>query len=244
MAHVTFGSKKIQFAIRKSKRKKTIAIQVQPNSTVIVLTPQLIEVEKIKKIVLKRAKWIIKKQEILRQLKNNVPQKDFVSGETFPFLGRQYRLKVIRSASEYEKNCGIHNRRLHVLINSNLKDKAASKIVRKKLIEWYTEQAKEKINERIQKYSKSIGQYPKKIIIKNQEKRWGSCSHSGTLRLNWKTVMMPISVFDYIIVHELCHLIYPNHSKKFWQTVATIIPNFKRYRDWLRKNSPYMLELL
>ncbi len=244
MAHVTFGSKKIHFAVRKTKRKKTVAIQVQPNSTVIVLTPQLIEAEKIKRIVLKRAKWIIGKQEKLRKLKNSIPQKDFVSGETFPFLGRQYRLKVIRSASGHEKYCEIHNRRIHVYISSNLKDKAASKIVRNKLIEWYTEQAKEKISERIQKYSKSIGQYPKKIIIKNQEKRWGSCSHSGTLRLNWKTVMMPISVFDYIIVHELCHLIYPNHSKNFWHAVESIIPNYKKHRTWLKESSIYILDLL
>lgn len=244
MTYITFGSKKIHYAIRKTRRKKTVAIQVQPDSTVIVLTPQLIETEKIKRIVLKRAKWIIEKQEKLKKLKKSIPQKDFVSGESFPFLGRQYRLKVIRSTNGHEKNCGIHNGRLLIYIKNNLKDKATAKIVRNKLIEWYTEQAKEKINERIQKYSNSIGRYPKKIIIKNQEKRWGSCSHSGTLRLNWKIVMMPMSVFDYIIVHELCHLIYPNHSKNFWHTVESFIPNYKKHRTWLKESSICMLDLL
>ena len=100
--------------------------------------------------------------------------------------------------------------------------------VKKALMEWYLEHAEEKIKERVSRFAQLIGKWPASIEIKNQEKRWGSCSRSGIIRFNWKIIMAPISVMDYVIVHELCHLIYPHHSSQFWQKVQSIIPDYKR----------------
>lgn len=244
MERITYGNKKIYFKIQRGRRKKTVAIHIQPNIAVFVLSPQLMETEKIKRIVRKRAKWIIEKQEKLKKIKPGLTKKDFVSGETFPYLGRNYRLKITKTDSPEEDKCKLFNGRLHVYINKKLKDKAVKKVVREKLTEWYMERAKEKINERIDRYAIQIGKSPKKVIIKNQEKRWGSCSHSGTVRFNWKAVMAPIVAFDYIIVHELCHLLYPNHSERFWRKVESIIPDYKKQRNWLKDNNMSMLELL
>ena len=241
MEKITYGKRKIHFKIQRGRRKKTVAIHIQPNIAVVVLTPQLMETETIRDIVRKRAKWIIEKQEKLKKIRSGLSKKDFVSGETFPYLGRQYRLKVMKSISPEDK-CKLLNGRLQVQIDNKLKGKAVKKAIRDKLVEWYMARAQEKINERINRYSAQTGKWPKKVIIKNQEKRWGSCSHSGIVRFNWKAVMAPIVVFDYIIVHELSHLLYPNHSEKFWRKVESIIPDFKKHRNWLKDNHPYVLE--
>lgn len=241
MEQITYGNKKIYFKIQRGRRKKTVAIHIQPNITVVVLSPQLMETEKIKKIVQKRAKWIIEKQEKLKKIKSGLSKKDFMSGETFPYLGRNYRLKVTRSDSLKEEKCKLLNGRLHVCINKKLQGRAVKKSVREKLVEWYMERAEEKINERINRYAVQIGKWPKKVLIKNQEKRWGSCSHSGTVRFNWKAVMTPITAFDYIIVHELCHLLYPNHSERFWHKVESIVPDYRQKRSWLKDNSYFVL---
>ncbi len=241
MGQISYGNKKIKFTVKRGSRKKTVAIHIQPNTRVVVLSPQLIENMKIREIVLKRAKWIIEKQEKVKKLRADISKKEFISGETFYYLGRQYRLKVIRSISPEEK-CKLLNGRLQVLISKKLKGKAVKEAIRGKLVEWYMERAQEKINERINRYSPQIGKWPKKVIIKNQEKRWGSCSHSGILRFNWKAIMAPMSVLDYIVVHELCHLQYHDHSRKYWHSVESIIPDYKKHRNWLRENSIRLME--
>jgi predicted metal-dependent hydrolase len=90
------------------------------------------------------------------------------------------------------------------------------------------EHAKEKIRERVDRFAQQIGRWPANIEVKNQERRWGSWSHKGNIRFNWKIIMAPISVMDYVIVHELCHLIHSHHSTEFWQKVQSIIPDYKK----------------
>ncbi|MBA4349104.1 MAG: M48 family peptidase [Thermodesulfovibrio sp.] len=244
MEHITYGNRKIKFNIKRGKRKKTVALQIQPNSTVVVLSPYFLDKDKIKEIVRKRARWIIQKQEKIKKLNAEMPKKEFVSGESFPYLGREYRLKVIKSEDEKCGHCKLMSGRFYVEINNKFSGRVASKIVKENLLEWYIERAKEKINERVQRYSKLIGIIPQKIIIRNQEKRWGSCSHSGVLRFNWKAIMAPLSVLDYVIVHELCHLIHQNHSPDFWGKVESIISSYKDKRSWLKENSFLLAELL
>lgn len=244
MEHITYGNRKIKFNIKRGRRKKTVALQIQPNSTVVVLSPYFLDKDKIMEIVRKRARWIIQKQEKIKKLNAEMPKKEFVSGESFPYLGREYRLKVIKSKLERSDACKLMGGRFRVEINNKFSDRGASKIVKENLFEWYIEHAKEKINERVQRYSKLIGIIPQKIIIRNQEKRWGSCSHSGVLRFNWKAIMAPLSVLDYVIVHELCHRIHQNHSPDFWQKVGSVIPDYKKKREWLKENSLLLTELL
>jgi hypothetical protein len=244
MERITYGNRKIKFNIKRGRRKKTVALQIQPNSTVIVLSPYFLDKDKIKEIVQRRARWIIQKQDKIKKLNAEMPKKEFVSGESFPYLGREYRLKVVKSKDEKSRPCKLISGRFYVEINNKLSGRAASKIVKEKLLEWYIERAKEKINERVQRYSKLIGIIPQKIIIRNQEKRWGSCSHLGVLRFNWKVIMAPLSVLDYVIVHELCHLLIKNHSADFWHKVDSFISDYKKKRQWLRENSLLLMELL
>jgi predicted metal-dependent hydrolase len=233
MEQIIFGNKKIKFDIKRGRRKKTLGLEVRPDSSVVVLSPYFLDKDKIKTIVLKRASWIVQKQENVRLLNIEQLSREFVSGESFPYLGREYRLKVIRTAGE-DSICKLAGGRLYVEINSKLSGQSAARVVRGRLSEWYLKCATDKINDRVYRYSKLIGRVPKRIIIKDQKKRWGSCSHAGVLRFNWRIIMAPISVLDYVIVHELCHLHDQNHSPEFWQRVSSIIPDYKNRREWLK----------
>jgi predicted metal-dependent hydrolase len=104
------------------------------------------------------------------------------------------------------------------------------------MLNWYRKKAREQINERIKYYQPKVGVQPARITVKEQKKRWGSCSSRGNLNFNWRAVMAPSPVLDYIIVHELCHLKHHNHSREFWNLLASILPDYKNRREWLKKN--------
>lgn len=244
MGSITFGQTKIKYEIKRGKRTKTVALLIQPNTSIIVLTPLLLSEEKIRRIVTKRAGWIIRQTEKIKKLRAAFPAKEFVSGESFPYLGRQYRLKVTRTNSLANSHCKLISGRFHIRIHDNLKNRESSEFVRQKLIEWYMVKAEVKIKERIAKYTELVGKHPQKVIVKDQEKRWGSCSHALSLRFNWKIVMAPLSILDYVIVHELCHMVINNHSDKFWDRLRSIIPDYPKKRKWLKENSVLLAEIL
>jgi predicted metal-dependent hydrolase len=236
MSHIQYGNKKILFEIRRSNRRKTVAIKIDPMASVVVYSPQFLKADKIEEIVGKRAQWIIEKQELVKNRGYLYP----VSGEAFPYLGRRYRLKVIKSALQKEEKCKLINGRFMVQINRNLNGKRVKSTVRKALIDWYLGRAEQKIPERVAVYARQIGEWPERIEIKNHKRRWGSCSHHGIVRFNWKIIMAPVTILDYVIIHELCHLIYPDHSAQFWQKVQTIIPDYTKRRGQLKEYSIQM----
>jgi predicted metal-dependent hydrolase len=240
MRYIRYGNKKIFFEIRRSNRRKTVAIRIDPKAGVVIYSPQFLKADKIEEIVGKRAQWIIEKQELVKNRGYLYPAKEFVSGEAFPYLGKQYRLKVIKRASEKEEKCKLISGRFMVQINRNLNGKRVKSTARKALIDWYLERADEKIPERVRLYARQIGKWPHRVEIKNHKRRWGSCSHHGIVRFNWKIIMAPVTILDYVIVHELCHLICPDHSARFWQKVQAIIPDYTKRRGQLREYSIQM----
>lgn len=164
------------------------------------------------------------------------PEKEFVSGEQILCLGHHYILIV----EMMNQNCSITphiaQQEIHITISSFLNAEERKRIIKNALIEWYYTQAEHIINERVNYYSQLLDVSPNKIIIKEQKRRWGSCSMNGTLRFNWRAIMAPLSIIDYIVVHELCHLKIKNHSSDFWNLVSSLIPDYKKLRFWLKNN--------
>ena len=237
ISHIHYGHRSIAFKIERSHRRKTVGIYVFPQSEVLVRAPEFLKADRIKEIIRKKAQWIIKKQELLKnQIQASFP-KEFVSGESFPYLGRNYRLKVVKSPSSVDEGCKLMNGRFLVETNGDLSAEGNRGAVRKILEDWYVERAKRKIPERVELYARKIGKRPKKVEIKKQKRRWGSCSSSGVVRFNWKIIMAPVTIVDYVIVHELCHLIYPHHSRLFWQKMGTILGDYAKRRARLKDYS-------
>lgn len=237
MSYVQYGNRRINFEIKRGNRRKTVAIHVNPTGSVTVLSPRSIDEEKIRTVLLKKTRWIIEKQEQIKKNRNINPVKQFVSGESFPYLGKYYRLKVMRSIPVTEGKCRLVNGRLVVEVNGKSDNENGRTAIKKVLMGWYHKHAEEKIGERASRFARLIGKWPTSVKIKNQERRWGSCSRNGEIRFNWKIIMAPHSVIDYVVTHELCHLVYTHHSTHFWQKVQSIIPDYKKRRDWLKENS-------
>ncbi|MFA4888149.1 MAG: SprT family zinc-dependent metalloprotease [Candidatus Omnitrophota bacterium] len=143
----------------------------------------------------------------------------------FLYLGNAYKLYL----TDKQRPALCFDNRF--LLDRNYRSNQKNEFLR-----WYKEQARLKIGERAELYSVIAGLKYKKINISNARTRWGSCSAKGRLNFSWRLIMAPIKVIDYVVVHELTHLTIMNHSKKFWQEVAIILPDYKSYRKWLRKN--------
>src|SRR4030042_4733162 len=203
MNTILYGNRVIQYNIKKGKRKKTVAVHINPMATITVFSPRHLDDEKIRMIVQKKARWILEKQKQVESNRYSNSMKEFVSGESFPYLGKLYRLKVMKTAEDTIRKCRLVNGRFLVEINGNHETEANRTFVKKALVDWYLERAETKIKERVDQFSQQIGTTPLSIKIKNQERRWGSCSRNGSIRLNWKIIMAPTSIMDFVIVHEL-----------------------------------------
>jgi predicted metal-dependent hydrolase len=238
MSYIQYGNRNINFQIVRSNLRKTVGIYVGPATGVIVRCPQFLRFDEILEIVRKRAQWIIEKHELVKNHSQLNSAKEFVSGESFPYLGRQYRLKVRKTSFEKEERCKLISGRFLVEIDKQLDGKRVKGIVKKALVNWYLERAHEKISQRVKLYARQIwiGTWPERVEIKDYKRQWGSCSHNRVIRLNWKIIVAPVTILDYVVVHELCHLIYSNHSAQFWQKVQTIILDCKNRRDKLREH--------
>ena len=238
MERVHFGSRHLEYSIQRGRRKKTVAIQVTSPTQVVVLAPLSLEKEKIREIVQKKAQWIFNKQEILKKTEALLPRKEFTSGEQVLFLGRRYRLKVLDGEGRQAAQLELKGRRICVEVYSQLAPEEKKEAIKDALKHWYFTEAEKVINNRVRRFSRLLEIVPSGVKIRDQQTRWGSCSQSGVLRFNWRIAMAPISVLDYVVVHELCHIKIKNHSQDFWRLVSLVIPDYRKRREWLKTNYP------
>ena len=238
MHETHFGNTKITYKILRSDKRKTIGLAVDPEEGVIVTAPKDIEHKEIEEVVNGRAGWILEKLEFLREIKEPALDKEFLSGEKFQYLGRGYMLKVhpteLRS-SEVILKYGKFN----VYIPEYLEER--KKAVREVLLEWYYEHAQKKLEQRVKRYADKVGVEPNAVKVKHQQKRWGSCTKDKDLLFNWRVIMAPMSIVDYVVVHELCHLKEKNHTDTFWRSVKSVIPDYEERKEWLRVNGPLLV---
>ncbi|MFW5450040.1 MAG: M48 family metallopeptidase [Methylophagaceae bacterium] len=213
-------------------RRKTTCIQIN-NGQVIIRVPKKLSVDKIDVLIDSRTRWI--KQKLLQQQQlPPLKYKQYVNGEEVYYLGRRYQLKVLIAAKQTVK---LSHGYLHVQINK--KEPAA---IRTALKKWYLEHARQQLESRVKQFSKMMQVFPVSIQVREYKARWGSCSSKGHIKFNWKLIMAASDVVDYVVVHELCHLIEHNHSANFWTLVKTILPDYEIQRQWLRQQG-HSLEL-
>jgi len=223
---------KIFYSVKRTRRVKTIAIRVEHDGKVNVLVPRFVKNMYVKQFVRKKTDWILKRQKYFQDLLHKYPPKEFVNGESFPLLGRNYRLKLIRRKGLAQPRFGINCGRLQVTVNGQIGDSLRG-VVKDVIKRWYSKYTEKKVQERVKKYSGILDVSPKKVKVVNQLKRWGSCSRNGVLRFNWKLSMLPVSMLDYVVVHELCHLKEHNHSKHFWSLLKSVLPDYETKREYL-----------
>ena len=215
---IQFGSKQIDFQLEYSNRK-SLGITVTPDLYVLVKAPISTSLEKIKEKLTKKAAWIIRQQSFFLSFYPKTTARKFVGGETHLYLGRQYRLKILKSNIESVK---LKGKFIEVATN----DKNRAKLL---VQEWYLRNAKAKFHliakPLIDKFEKHKAE-PSSLVLREMPTRWGSCTAKGKIILNPELIKAPKGCIEYVIIHELCHLIYHDHTQRF------IDLQTKEMRDW------------
>lgn len=166
----------------------------------------------------------------MQSQKQDCKKPSYKSGDALPYLGRDYILEIRQYPSYRKPGVQLAGERLVVLAAKPDPD-----TVRRAVLEWYGMRACSIIPERVAYYQPQVAKPVNVIRIKDVRSRWGSCSSKGNLNFNWRLVLAPMEVLDYVVVHELCHLREMNHSKAFWSLVEGILPDYRKRREWLKK---------
>ncbi|HOP93658.1 MAG TPA: SprT family zinc-dependent metalloprotease [Acetivibrio thermocellus] len=226
---IRYGTKVIEFDVE-YRNRKTMEISVEPPDKVSVVAPLGTSEEVIEDKVRSRAVWIIQKLYTFRDMEYRRISREYVNGESFMYLGRNYSLQIQIDANARKTEVELYQGKFRITAPSKNED-----MIRQAMEQWYREKTLEKVSERIQYYQRFFRKKPAGVKVKEQRKRWASCTSKDELLFNWRCVMAPSHVLDYIVVHEMCHMYYKNHSQEFWDMLASIIPDYERRKDWLKK---------
>ncbi len=235
MLTLKIGSTIIPYSIRKSKRAKYVTITVGIDG-VKVVAPLGVGDHKIIPVVENKREWIFNKVEGFKLRHEQISaERELVSGLKLPFQGKDFTLRLSEYNSRYTR-VTFENEQFLVYINKNLPLDKRQGEIHKALERWYVVQAKELFHSRLAFYKDRLALDYNEVKLKDQKTRWGSCSRKGNINLNWRLVMAPTLIVDYVVVHELCHLKIMNHSKDFWQLVESFIPDYKERKKWLKQH--------
>lgn len=203
----------------RSRNRNSVGIQIKPDASVVVTMPFLLPKFFAEKFVKEKEDWIREKQQLVLA---RAPQKD---KNIYYYLGKEYALGIPTNPKELVE---VRDKIYVASTNPSL--------IKKYLESWYKQQARKLIVARVEHYAKIAGLSYRSIALTSAETRWGSCSSEKTLNFNWKLVMAPLPVIDYVVAHELAHLTELNHSRAFWETVRKMYPLYREYRTWLKRN--------
>lgn len=212
-------------------QRKTIGLFVERDRSIIVRAPIGASDEAIRQAVEAKKLWLYEKVNHDQKYPPQPVRKEFVTGETLMYLGRFYRLEV---TDDDASGVRFHNR----FYISMQQQAVAGRLLR----EWYMARAEEKLTPKIRQFAAAMGVAYERIMISDLRMRWASCTPKNNLNFNWRIVKAPAFVIDYLIVHELAHLLEPNHSERFWNIIAVQIPRYMLAREWLREHGASLEE--
>lgn len=223
------------YRLLKSPRRTTMQITVTEQEQVRVTVPSYVTQGLIESFLRERAKWILDRLQEAGRANQFVRHREYVTGHEFLFLGKNYPLYVERLQAGQRSQISFDEHGWTIRVPAGLSPEEEHSKVKERLVRWYREEAQEVMAARLFHYVRVMNLEPMTIAVKTQKRIWGSCSfHDKTVSLNWLLVLAPLHVIDYVIVHELAHLKHPNHSKRFWAQVESVLPDFKERQDWLK----------
>lgn len=210
-------------------RRKTIALIVEGDGSLVVRAPLNAAYELIREVVERKSVWITKAREKLAAQSAQAAPRKYANGELFWYLGSSYPLEIIPNAG------------VALELDGAFRLSAAALPQAPQLFErWYRLQAQSIIPRRVEQQAKRLGWSFRRVRISSARTRWGSCSAGGTLSFSWRLVMAPTEVIDYVILHELVHLQVRNHSPTFWARLRTLMPDYADKIAWLKRYGPQL----
>ncbi len=225
-----FGSRRIPYQLTRKARKR-ICIRISPDLSVRVSAPPQATEKQIQRVLSNKAHWIAKKLDELESFHPLPTPKEYISGETFCYLGRQYRLKVEPVGSKYAKLKG-------KFLIVTAEDKHDRQAVKKAVESWYRQRAEQTFERYQKKCADVVGRHgipEATLTLRKMRTRWGSCSSTGRITINTNLIQAPVHCIEYVIMHELCHLKHHNHSKAFYKLLTQCMPDWQKRRQTLQR---------
>lgn len=224
MTALTVGD--LQFEVRRSDRRRSVQITVDRDGALILAAPAGCPVEVMEDFVREKRMWIYTKLAEKESLRPPASAKEYVSGEGFPYLGRSYRLLLVDAQDVPVKLAGGRFRMRRA-------DTAAG---RTHMIRWYTEHARPWLARCVTAFVARMDVAPAGLTVQDLGNRWGSCGKGGTLHFHWKSILLPPRMIEYVVVHELVHLVEPHHTPTFWHRVQRALPDYAARQQWLAEH--------
>lgn len=243
MPNIRINNIDLLYTIKHSNRRQTICLKALSPEKIEIILPAGIRNFNIEKFLYSKFNWIQAKVNNLRTLAETPVNKDINNGNLILYCGETYELQIMYHQAS-ESKIKLNNKTIAVHLPQNTSVSSINHKCASILEHWYKTNAEKILIQKTQYWSSKLGTCPKKINIKDQKTRWGSCSSLGNINYNWRIVMAPNNIIDYLVIHELAHLIQPNHSINFWKIVEKYCPHYQNCRNWLKVNGPILMRFL
>ena len=224
----------LKVEVVRSKRKTSVLYIIGDKLEIRV--PYRVRDRKIIETLETKERWIRNKVVQIRN-RTEIIEREFVSGEYFSLFGKDLKLKVLEGGRVGTKLVDDY---LYTNVRSSEVGNSRKFRIKTYIEKWYIEEANRRLENKVKHYSEIIRVFPRELKVKNYKTRWGSCDKKGRLTFNWHLIKAPHEIVDYVVIHELCHMIQPNHSRSFWNEVEKYDPSFKKHKMWLKING-YLL---
>ena len=242
MNTITLENHQLTYHVISQKNRKSVQVKILTSTHLQITAPNNFPHASIEKILHEKSNWIVKQILNLSTVMANPINKSIVHGATVLYLGIPHTLVF---TSSFDSRPTIYLQNHQIIIHMPTMNTAQTTPLAESLLQqWYLTNARNILTAKTSLWAAKINVKPQRITIKDQKTRWGSCSSMGNLNYNWRIVMAPPEVIDYLVIHELCHLRVPNHSALFWGEVAQFSPKFKSHRTWLQTNSTLLMDIL
>ncbi len=209
--------------------RRSVGLEVRPDATLVVRVPVRAPLYVVDAVLLEKSAWIADKLQQARTRNTSLPRHDFLTGERFPYLGRDHPFVV----AAFQDKPLVFDERTGFTLDMAVFDRGEHVFE-----SWYRTRARELLTERVQLYAPRVGVHIPRLRITGAERRWGSCSATGTVSFAWRLIMAPLDAIDYVVVHELAHVHQLNHSPAFWAVVSAVMPDYAQRRRWLKEHGP------
>ncbi len=226
---IDIDGQSVSYAVKRSARAKHIRLEVRPDNGLTVVIPAFCSLRDVPDLLKKKKSWILSKLERYERVRT-AEKKELKDGDFIPYMGRNLRIVLQHSSGPYSSITPTQDR---LIIKHNSGNGTINSIIES----WYRHLAEQFLKDRIKELGKQTGLTCNRVTVRSAKTRWGSCSQKGNINLNWKLILLPKPVIDYVIIHELSHLKEMNHSKKFWEQVAEFCPKWREHRQWLKDHA-------
>jgi hypothetical protein len=221
----------VEVQVRRSDRRQTIGLTVERDGSVVAAVPASVSLGEVERQLRSRELWLHSALTRRMSLTPSATVKQYVSGEGFHYLGRAYRLRVLRAvtAADQIPELRLFHGMFHLRGDCALHG-------RESFVRWYSARAEIWLAERMPRLQRRVGVEARRVAVMDLGYRWASCSESGRLNFHWRTILLPPGLVEYIVLHELCHMLEHNHTPRFWSFVRRADRDFERKESWLKEN--------